>query len=343
MVLHRDHLASVRLTTLSAGSFGAASASAGQIGSTIRYFPFGDVRAETVSVPASTDSRGYIGERSDPETGLLHLNARFYDPEIGQFLSPDTWDPTQPGVGTNQYAYAGNDPVNKSDPSGHIIESGWDAFNIALGVASFGYNVWNGNWEDAAVDAAGVVVDVLATGAPGAPGGAATAIAATRVERVTQGRAPDGTFLPYDGKPTIQQGKAWEAEVADAFRQLGYRYVDQVTFDGVDAAGKPISARLDGVAIGNDRIIICECKTGDARFRGDQGPIIDAIRNGRARGRGPRAQEAGLDGPIDPNKVSVSVIRQPKSNDRTGAGEPPSPLDFLREQLSKPSRTGGGD
>jgi RHS repeat-associated protein len=119
MFLHRDHLASVRLTTLSAGSFGAASASAGQIGSTIRYFPFGDVRAETVSVPASTDSRGYIGERSDPETGLLHLNARFYDPEIGQFLSPDTWDPTQPGVGTNRYAYAGNDPVNKSDPNGH--------------------------------------------------------------------------------------------------------------------------------------------------------------------------------------------------------------------------------
>jgi RHS repeat-associated protein len=117
--LHRDHLASVRLTTLSAGALGATPTTNGQIGATIRYFPFGDVRAETVSVPASTDTRGYIGERSDPETGLLYLNARFYDPEIGQFLSPDTWDPTQPGVGTNRYAYAGNDPVNKSDPNGH--------------------------------------------------------------------------------------------------------------------------------------------------------------------------------------------------------------------------------
>lgn len=37
-----------------------------------------------------------------------------------RFISPDDWDPTMPGVGTNRYAYSGNDPVNKSDPNGHI-------------------------------------------------------------------------------------------------------------------------------------------------------------------------------------------------------------------------------
>jgi hypothetical protein len=36
-----------------------------------------------------------------------------------RFISPDDWDPTLPGVGTNKYAYSGNDPVNKSDPNGH--------------------------------------------------------------------------------------------------------------------------------------------------------------------------------------------------------------------------------
>lgn len=36
-----------------------------------------------------------------------------------RFISPDTWDPTMPGVGTNRYAYSQNDPVNKSDPNGH--------------------------------------------------------------------------------------------------------------------------------------------------------------------------------------------------------------------------------
>ncbi|PWW01517.1 RHS repeat-associated protein [Hoeflea marina] len=40
-------------------------------------------------------------------------------PDLGRFISPDDWDPTLPGVGTNRYAYAGNDPVNKADANGH--------------------------------------------------------------------------------------------------------------------------------------------------------------------------------------------------------------------------------
>ncbi len=68
------------------------------------------------------DDRGYIGERFDAETGLLYLNARYYDPVLGRFLSPDTFDPTCRGWGRTRYAYAGNDPVNKSDPGGHDSE-----------------------------------------------------------------------------------------------------------------------------------------------------------------------------------------------------------------------------
>lgn len=37
-----------------------------------------------------------------------------------RFISPDNWDPTLPGVGVNRYAYSFNDPINKSDPSGHV-------------------------------------------------------------------------------------------------------------------------------------------------------------------------------------------------------------------------------
>ncbi len=46
-----------------------------------------------------------------------------------RFISPDDMDPTLPGVGTNRYAYAGNDPVNKSDPNGHI----WGAVGAFIG------------------------------------------------------------------------------------------------------------------------------------------------------------------------------------------------------------------
>ena len=67
----------------------------------------------------AANGRGYINERFDPETGLQYLHARYYDPNLGRFLSPDTWDPTIPGVDINRYAYAGNDPVNGLDPGGH--------------------------------------------------------------------------------------------------------------------------------------------------------------------------------------------------------------------------------
>ncbi|WP_421695365.1 RHS repeat-associated core domain-containing protein [Aestuariivirga sp.] len=60
----------------------------------------------------------------DPESGLQYLHARYYDPLLGRFLSPDTWDPDLAGVDINRYAYAGDDPVNGSDANGHIETSG---------------------------------------------------------------------------------------------------------------------------------------------------------------------------------------------------------------------------
>jgi hypothetical protein len=36
-----------------------------------------------------TEPKGWIGERTDPETGLTYLHARYYDAALGRFLSPD--------------------------------------------------------------------------------------------------------------------------------------------------------------------------------------------------------------------------------------------------------------
>ncbi|NBZ90083.1 polymorphic toxin-type HINT domain-containing protein, partial [Stagnihabitans tardus] len=65
------------------------------------------------------ESHGYIGERLDADAGLQYLNARYYDPKLAMFIQPDWWEVTQPGVGTNRYAYAGGDPVNGRDPGGN--------------------------------------------------------------------------------------------------------------------------------------------------------------------------------------------------------------------------------
>jgi RHS repeat-associated protein len=107
LYLIKDHLASNRLTIPQSAAALQAHA----------YGPYGNPRiTNAATVPTG---RGYINERFDPETGLQYLHARYYDPELGRFLTPDTLDPILNGVDVNRYAYSGNDPINFSDPNGH--------------------------------------------------------------------------------------------------------------------------------------------------------------------------------------------------------------------------------
>ena len=61
----------------------------------------------------------FTGEQMDDETGLIYLRSRYYDPEIGRFISRDSF----PGFDTatqslNRYTYVQNNPVVYADPSG---------------------------------------------------------------------------------------------------------------------------------------------------------------------------------------------------------------------------------
>ncbi|TGP85428.1 MULTISPECIES: RHS repeat-associated core domain-containing protein, partial [unclassified Mesorhizobium] len=72
--LHRDHLASVRMVTDSSGAITEAT----------NYATYG----ERLNSGFQTQ-KSYIGERFDPETGLLYLNARYMDPVLGRFVPAD--------------------------------------------------------------------------------------------------------------------------------------------------------------------------------------------------------------------------------------------------------------
>ena len=50
---------------------------------------------------------------------LTILLTAFASQASAMFIEADWLDPTQPGVGTNRYAYSNNDPVNKLDPNGN--------------------------------------------------------------------------------------------------------------------------------------------------------------------------------------------------------------------------------
>jgi RHS repeat-associated protein len=115
--LIKDHLATNKLTL----RFGSTSTA------THAYGPYGKPLTSNGSVIACgpngplNGGKGYLNERFDPETGLQYLNARYYDPLLGRFITPDWWDVIEQGVDFNRYAYAGNDPVNMSDPNGHQV------------------------------------------------------------------------------------------------------------------------------------------------------------------------------------------------------------------------------
>ncbi|WCM48728.1 RHS repeat-associated core domain-containing protein [Pseudomonas sp. WJP1] len=64
---------------------------------------------------------GFNGERPDPETGhyLLGNGYRAFNPVLMRFNSPDSLSPFGKG-GLNSYSYCLGDPVNLSDPNGHV-------------------------------------------------------------------------------------------------------------------------------------------------------------------------------------------------------------------------------
>ncbi|HRJ27556.1 MAG TPA: RHS repeat-associated core domain-containing protein [Fimbriimonadaceae bacterium] len=58
-----------------------------------------------------------IGHRTDDESGLIYMRARYYEAGSGRFISED------PAIdGGNWYAYCGNNPINAVDPSGKFLE-----------------------------------------------------------------------------------------------------------------------------------------------------------------------------------------------------------------------------
>ena len=63
----------------------------------------------------------YRGYYYDSETGFYYVSSRYYDPEIGRWINADNMITTGSDLtGLNLFAYCGNNPVNRVDPSGQF-------------------------------------------------------------------------------------------------------------------------------------------------------------------------------------------------------------------------------
>ncbi len=128
--LFSDGLGSVRVAQTAAASH------------VFSYDAFGIALGATEGMPAnaadaSATSHRYTGEYADSQTGLLHLRARDYDPQIGRFISMDE----HPGANRipltlNKYLYGNADPVNTVDPSGNFGLGGMMSAGMNISVSS---------------------------------------------------------------------------------------------------------------------------------------------------------------------------------------------------------------
>lgn len=110
---------------------------------------------------------GYNGERVDLVSGSYHLGNgyRAYNPVLMRFNSPDSLSPFGEG-GINPYAYCAGDPVNHTDPTGHLS---WQSIlgivtgviGIALAVVTAGASIAAAGGVMAALSATSTTTLVL--------------------------------------------------------------------------------------------------------------------------------------------------------------------------------------
>lgn len=103
-----DHLGSPRYLVNGAGTITAQQ----------EYLPFGESLVD--STTQGKFAKGFTGHEQTDPSGLIYMQARFYAPIYGRFLSPDPardqhFDQTQ---SWNIYSYVQNDPIMRIDPTG---------------------------------------------------------------------------------------------------------------------------------------------------------------------------------------------------------------------------------
>lgn len=176
------------------GSLAAVTDEAGNIVERQSYEPFGKRRELTGevdtdnSVTGQSSDRGYTGHEHLDDVGLIHMNGRVYDPQLGRFLSADPTVPNPEWLQDfNRYSYQTNNPFAGTDPTGFT------------GEALEGY--------------AGAAGDGSAGAAPNAGASATQAIADAKRER----SIADGIkALQRDNQELLRDGHKGAIELSDS-------------------------------------------------------------------------------------------------------------------------------
>ena len=187
------------------GTFTAAGTA---LASSATWDPWGNPIAAT----GPSIQLGYQGQWTDPGTGQVDMGARLYKPAAGGFINQDTYTGGQagPAVGGNLHAYADDNPVSVTDPTGHSPSAG------DPGTGS-------GTVTQAEVDAAAARAEHASQTAQRAEAAAQSAgAAASRAQHVASSALEKAREL-NDAAAVL----AWAASLASAIADAAYKAVQQ--------------------------------------------------------------------------------------------------------------------
>ncbi len=185
-----DHLGSPKLVV---------DISDGSVAQRIDYDAFGNV---TLDSNPGFQPFGFAGGIYDLDTQLTQFGTRDYDAQTGKWTAKDLI--LFAGGDTNLYGYVLNNPINFTDSNGLILDTFWDVGNVI-------YDVWNGNWGDAAVDAVAMCI-------PGIPAGI------TKLREVTKGADITEDII----KATLKNDKTMASQDAVSLKEV-QKYYDKLS------------------------------------------------------------------------------------------------------------------